>query len=265
MTTDLILSALQHSPLLVEALPEATSFDRSKLSFPTQSTSLSLEQKLGHLYEDAFAQLLDSSPTFQPLEKNLQLQSDIHHTLGELDFLFRDHSNGQLIHLELAVKFYLAFDSQDGLQLPGPDARDNYFKKLARLRSHQLTLTQRYREHLPSIYRKETIHPQHLIIGCLFHHITAPIPAQVEFIPPNARRGKWLRQNEYSNYFSHDSTAKIIPKPLWPASLPLPLSTPLLPLDLNQTLTRCTLVQIDEESTPFFITPDNYPTLGRAC
>ncbi|QQL46123.1 DUF1853 family protein [Sulfuriroseicoccus oceanibius] len=258
MPTTLILHALCNSPLLIKHLPEASSFDREPLSPAEVSSPLNLDQKLGHLYEDALALLIQSSHRYELLERNLQLQSSIHKTQGEIDFLLRDHASGRLIHLELAVKFYLAVQSPDGLLLPGPDARDNFFKKLHRLRSHQLILTKKYRDHLPAKYRNESIAPQHLILGAVFDHITSGHPAEAEFLSHGARRGHWLRQCELITHFPNRHI-QTIPKHLWPVETSQLPSHLLHPFSNDSPLDRCLLLKIQDHPHPIFLTPDNYP------
>jgi len=96
--------SLLEGPLLVGDLPEARVFSRKNWLPRVPKTALNLEQKLGHLYEDALALVLGEDL----LEQNLQLRKDIHTTVGELDFLLCSKNDGPLIHLELATKFYLA-------------------------------------------------------------------------------------------------------------------------------------------------------------
>lgn len=255
MSAELILQAIRESPVLIGDCPEADSFDRADLTAPQGKLEVSLDQKLGHLYEDALGLLLEHSDRYQVLEKGLQIQDGIHLTLGELDFLLRDLNNGKLVHLELAVKFYLAIETPDDLLLPGPDARDNYNKKLERLRTHQLILASRQREHLPSAYRSETIIPQQLILGCLFDHVSATTPALPDFLNLEARRGKWIRQSELTQYFKN-RTLEVIPKHLWPVEVDL--LTDLKPFEPSSPIERCVLLRIEGESVPVFVTPDDY-------
>ena len=253
-----IYSALCAGPLFLTDVPEARVFSRDGLEVCNSLPSLNLEQKLGHLYEDALAALLQASPRYTLLEQGLQLQKDRHQTVGELDFLLRDHDSGSLIHLELAVKFYLALPCPEkGLLLPGPNARDNYYKKLERMRSHQLTLIRRHRDLLPSQYSSEPIETRQLVIGCLFDHIDASAPALAEYMHPALRRGLWVRQSEFASTFS--SAPEVIPKHLWPAALDQAEG---IPLDLSIPLTRCTMVKVPGLSHPIFITPDQYPSQG---
>ena len=223
---------------------------------PAPSFVPNFDQKLGHFYEDLMAHVLESSAAIQIAEKSLQIRSDIHHTLGELDFLI--HTPAKLIHLEIAVKFYLAVKTPAGWHLPGPDARDNYARKLTRLRAHQLVLTKKFQEHLPEAYRIETIHPEQLIYGCIFDHIHAPEPATADFINPGCRRGRWL----YKHELDQSADIRVIPKPLWPVMPEHLTHVTLEPWSEEQMEDRCTMVKIGEDPHPHFIVPRGYPDLA---
>jgi len=257
-----LLKALLGNDPLIGNLPESNLFSVGQLTLPSQFPNLNLEQKLGHLYEDALAILFESSPNFDLLARNLQIQKDHHTTLGELDFLLREHATGQLIHLELATKFYLAVETDDGLELPGPDARDNYFKKLARLRSHQLQLPLLFKEHLPETFRHESIVTQHLIQGALFDHVTSSTPAKAGYLSPSCRRGKWLRSTELQEHFPTDTHFQMIPKSLWPVPFNLLDGYPLETWSPDSSLTRCLMVRVDKQIDPYFIAPPGYPTIA---
>ena len=253
--TETILESFTTAPLLISDLPEAPQFQPSILSLPTKPTPLNFSQKLGHLYEDALANILTESSKFSLLERNLQIQTDIHTTVGELDFLFRDLDSNQLIHLELATKFYLAV----GSDFPGPDARDNYFKKLSHLRQHQLQLPHNFQAHLPTEYREENIITQQLIYGCLFDHIEALKWSTPEFLNPKCRRGKWLHHSDLPMHFPANQEFQIIPKTLWPIPLKLLTEANLESWKPPKTLERCTMVRVPSDLTPYFIAPTNYP------
>ena len=258
-TSKAIYQSLIESPLLIGDLPEAPSFPRGELLLPRELPPLNLQQKLGHLYEDALASLLESSPRFDLLARNLQIQKDAHTTVGELDFLLRDLESGQLIHLELATKFYLAVEAETGLTLPGPDARDNYFKKLQRLRSHQLQLPSLYQVHFPEAYRHEPIITQQLIYGCLFDHIHAAQLATPEFSHPNGRRGRWLTIDELPDHFPPETIFQIIPKPLWPVPFEFLNEIVLDNWSPNAAVDRCLMFRVVGKSVRYFVAPSGYP------
>ena len=254
-----LLRSLLEGPLLVENLPEAPSLSRSHLALPKTILPLNLQQKLGHLYEDALAILLRESPTLDLLAQNLQIRKDIHTTVGELDFLLREKATDNLIHLELATKFYLAVDTPEGLTFPGPDARDNYHHKLSRLREHQLTLPKRFHDHLPEIYRDSTIQTTQLIYGCLFDHIHADHLASPQFISSTCRRGRWLHEYEIPKHFHKETQFHLIPKYLWPVPFDLRIDIPLEPWKPNESTNHCLMIRAGDDPTPYFISPDNYP------
>lgn len=261
-----LFESLIEQPPLVGDLPEAAAFPCRSLVLPAESCRLNLQQKLGHLYEDALAVVLESTPQYDVLAQSLPIRQDAGHTLGELDYLLRDLSSDRTIHLELAVKFYLAVETETGLQLPGPDARDHYFRKLEKMRSHQLVLVEKFRDLLPEEFREQELDVQQLVHGCIFNHVHAASPVQAEFLNPNGRRGKWLHAEECEAYFGKNPLLEIIPKPLWPASMEVIAGLDLEEWQLEQDIDRCVMVRKaagdDTENCPYFIAPNGYPFNG---
>lgn len=255
---DALIRSLSISPLLVGDLPEAAQFDRELLSSSVDSIELDFDQKLGHLYEDALASLLASSPNVELIEKNLQVQESKHSTVGELDFLIRQ-PDGLLTHLELAVKFYLAVKTKDGIVYPGPDSRDNYNRKIERLMSHQLTLTRRYKDRLKPEYRNAAITVKQLIYGCMFDHIDQVEPSLPPFCNPDCRRGKWLHQSALTDYFPGESQFELVPKYLWPVPFEFLKELPLEKWQPSDPVSRCQLVRVNGFDCPYFIAPDDFP------
>ncbi|WP_411826133.1 DUF1853 family protein [Luteolibacter sp. AS25] len=258
-TSSALFHSLTQGPLLIGSLPEASTFPFTSLQLPENPSPLNLEQKLGHLYEDALATLIQASPRYRLLEQSLQLRKIAGHTLGELDYLLEDLPSRQIIHLELAVKFYLAVQTPGALLLPGPNARDNYFRKLEKMRTHQLVLTGSHRELLPPEYRNQKITTRQLVYGCLFDHIHTTEPATPEFLNPNARRGKWLHADQCTEYFGENTRLEIIPKPLWPVPLDFIKDTPLEKWEIDTEIDRCLMVRTRTKPTPYFIAPIGYP------
>ncbi|MFD2257978.1 DUF1853 family protein [Luteolibacter algae] len=260
-----LFRSLVEGPLLIGDLPEAGMFPYGDFVFPEEVPELNLQQKLGHLYEDALAEMITVCPAYELLERSLQIRRTAGATLGEMDFLLRgpqSRDGGALVHLELAIKFYLAVETVDGIELPGPDARDNYYKKLERMRTHQLILAGKYRELLPEIYREEPIATRQLVYGCLFDHVHAKQRAEPDFIHPRARRGLWLRYNECRDFFPEGTLFEVIPKQLWPVPGKLLAGIPLERWDRRAALERCVMLRVNKGEMPYFIAPEGYPEVG---
>ncbi len=259
-----LFRSLTEAPRLIDDLPEARAFDSLSLIAPEAPDPLNLQQKLGHLYEDALAVMLDATPRYDALASGIQIQQAAGRTLGELDFLVKDRRTDQLIHLELAVKFYLAVETECDPLLPGPDTRDNYYRKLQKMRTHQLLLTKKYRDRLPDAYNNQEIVPQHLVHGCIFNHVNARKPAEAEFLNPHGRRGKWLHAEDCADYFGKYPSLEIIPKPLWPVPLEILEGMELETWKVEETIVRCVMVRAGAERVPYFIAPNGYPISRRA-
>jgi hypothetical protein len=262
-----LLESLCKAPLLAGDLPEAPSFDRSSLDPLEKLPSLNFEQKLGHLYEDSLHALLEHSPAHRLLTAGLQVADERGQTMGELDFLLGEPGRGQGIHLELAVKFYLAHFDGDAWQYPGPNPRDCWQAKLERLRFHQLRLTQdpRVRADLLRRFELERIFVRQLIYGRLFYPMSAtgvPLPERMN---PHGLRGRWLKRSEWQRYVGTAETVRVIPKPLWPVRISRSVLATLESVSseavLKRTASRCTLcVADDDRDQPIFVVPDTWPS-----
>ncbi|MFK8057978.1 MAG: DUF1853 family protein [Saprospiraceae bacterium] len=98
--------------------------------------------RLGHLVERVVAELIKASSNFHVLHENIQI-SEGNDTIGELDFIIQNKITEEVIHLELAYKFYL-FDptlSSDAVNnWIGPNRNDSLKEKLNKLKSKQFPL-----------------------------------------------------------------------------------------------------------------------------
>ncbi|NNE93868.1 MAG: DUF1853 family protein [Verrucomicrobiales bacterium] len=130
-------------------------------------------------------------------------------TIGELDFVWRDDC-GTLIHLETAVKFYLhdPGENHTGSQFVGPNARDTFERKIARLLDHQLPLSARN--------YSEPVIPRALVRGRIFYHPDSSAPETLpDFLNPDHLRGEWLHQGEIDRLDHSDREFHILEKPHW--------------------------------------------------
>ena len=98
--------------------------------------------RLGHLVEKIVAELIRASTNYNLIHENIQLIEG-KDTIGEIDFIIENTIKKQLIHMELAYKFYL-FDpsiSSDPIKnWIGPNKNDSLIKKIEKLKKKQFPL-----------------------------------------------------------------------------------------------------------------------------
>lgn len=118
-------------------------FHLAKLDLATEPDfELPHHVRLGHLAENIVAQLTKSSSNFRLLYENVQILEG-HQTIGEMDFVVEDLVAQQIIHLELAYKFYLYdpnISSEELQNWIGPNRNDSLIKKLEKLKTKQFPL-----------------------------------------------------------------------------------------------------------------------------
>jgi hypothetical protein len=263
--TKAIVESLQSQAPMLGELIGSSNFFLPPVQTPKEWPPLNFNQKLGHLYEDALHILLSRSSECQIMAHNLQLITENKQTLGELDFLLNDSKTKQIIHLELAVKFYLIYQDEETITYPGPDTRDNYHKKLERLQSHQLKLAQKpdTQKLLEPFTNGSEVQVSHLVHGIFFDHINAtskPIP---EGASPSVRRRKWLHADEFATEKPHISSVRVIPKQLWLCEITPPLFDALVEVSAEELMDlaqqRCTMCTNEVNSEPLFVVPNNWP------
>lgn len=221
----LLLDSLINAPLLVRELGGFSHLDRSFLNQGELDEPLDFQQKLGHLYEDALERLLQSSNEVSNLHRGVQVFTDGGRTIGEFDYLFQ--YRGEIIHLELAVKFYCAVRLSGELKWYGPDARDHWQRKHERMRSHQFQIaqTEEGRSVIERLFGNgqsqvdyvDRVVTKHLIYGKLFDGVGTEREEAVDTCW-NASRGKWLWRSELYEYIQSDQLW-VIPKFMWPCQL----------------------------------------------
>ncbi|MEH6389617.1 MAG: DUF1853 family protein [Pseudomonas profundi] len=202
-------SAWRHDPELLLYRLKQLDADPVPLQ---QLIPVSRDLRLGNYYERLWQALLHLAPDVRILAHNVALR-DNGHTLGELDLLIEDPA-GAVVHLELAVKFYLGMPEQlSGLKPAdsveratvacssphctwrGPDPRDTLHDKVSRLRDHQLKLTDYL--HLAATPLPRPDLSGAWLQGVLFGPHDTAIPAVDSY--PAAAKHQWCRQSGLRN------------------------------------------------------------------
>jgi hypothetical protein len=118
-------------------------FDLSKLKLTTDlEFQLPTNLRLGHLAEKIISELIKASTNYKVLYENIQVIED-KKTIGEIDFIIEDTNTKQVIHMELAYKFYLFDPSISPEPINnwiGPNRNDSLQEKLQKLKTTQFPL-----------------------------------------------------------------------------------------------------------------------------
>ncbi len=204
---------------------------------PIESWLLDKKNRLlGHYHEQLWLFYFDLHPVIEPLASNLVVQGE-NRTLGEFDVLLKDHRDGFVWHLELAIKFYLGTDSGWGKPSSwshwlGVACQDSMEHKWQRLVTQQLKLGEQP-EARQWLKQYGTAEGQSLIPdrasaltrGYLFYpaqHDT-PLPPP-EMMNPNHLKGHWIALSQWLDNYQADTKPewRICRKPYWIAELTQP-------------------------------------------
>lgn len=155
-------------------------------------------RRLGRYFENLYHFLLSDVLNWTVLLRNVPVRNEQGRTLGELDFVVRDPATGRLQHHEVAVKFYLAFDTGYTTQWYGPNARDRLDLKTHRMLSHQSRMTERpeTRTVLADHNLHGPIEPVVVMPGYLFRYESSQSPKMPDWVNPDHQQGRWIRSGQ---------------------------------------------------------------------
>ncbi len=199
-----------------DCLPALISLDKNPEPLLSHLSQLK-SKRLGLRFESYISYWLKISPNYRQLKQNIQIIEE-GHTYGELDFIIENMQSKKIIHLEVAVKFYLGrlFNkepSDDPYQWFGTNTQDQLGKKIDHLKQHQTQLTVKYPEHIQNNFSIKTDEKQCLLKGRLFYPLGSDISPQG--VSENHLRGIWTQSTEQ---FSNDLFIPI-DKEYWLAEL----------------------------------------------
>ena len=153
-------------------------------------------KKLGSVFEGLIQFWISISPNYQEKVHNLQIIED-KHTYGEVDFIIEELATSEIIHLEVAVKFYLGSEPYtDAYRWFGTTTFDQLGKKIDHLRVQQTQLSKNYPEQLKTHFKKP-IDQRHCIVkGRLFYPRNSDTAPQNLKLAENHLRGRWCYVSE---------------------------------------------------------------------
>lgn len=171
-------------------------------------------KRLGFYYEDLVYELLKTNKEIDCIHKNVQVfENDS--TLGEFDFLIHRKNLGWL-HLEVAVKFYLAVVGEGITQFIGPNAKDQLHIKLNKMLGQQLHLSI-----TPGGQKKlrelgiANIKSGFLMQGYVFIHPFQNELLSLSEINPELPKGLWVYKHELKDLNLENQFLAVIPKLRW--------------------------------------------------
>lgn len=177
---------------------------RSLSSLPLSSNAIYQgNSRLGFVYQHLCTQAFELSPHYNVLLEEIQLSKQ-GKTLGAIDLMIRNQLNQHIEHWEVAVKFYLL---HQGVWY-GPNAHDQLDKKLHRMLSHQLAMSNSdiFRQQYPEL----NVDDHHLLMqGRLYIN-----PFFEERIPSHCL-GYKLNPSQINGHWCYYSQASKIGQPLF--------------------------------------------------
>ncbi len=155
---------------------------------------------LGMQAEACFEAYLKQSINYKLLAANLQINGE-KETLGELDFIVKNLKNEQVIHIELACKFYL-YDENAGTTFEekwiGPNRKDSLFDKLEKVRLKQFPLLQKTAT-IQKLKALDVEMPTSQQL-CLKAFLFLPKVMETQFLPQNYINcivGYWIKVTDF--------------------------------------------------------------------
>ena len=116
-----------------------SNFSFLESQYALHSSELETQYKLGRYFEALWKIYLENSSYLELLEHNIQINRN-GKTLGEVDFILLNKTNGQTVHLETSIKFYLSVYLNNRLFYVGSNSKDRLDKKVNHLKQKQLPL-----------------------------------------------------------------------------------------------------------------------------
>ncbi|MFT4754101.1 MAG: hypothetical protein ACI85Q_001657 [Salibacteraceae bacterium] len=143
MKTKQRIASILKAHTLSEPITGIPSFNLLKLDLATNlEFPLPNNLRLGHVVERIVSGMIKTSTNYNVLYENIQLLEG-KTTIGELDFILEEIATHQILHVELAYKFYLFDPSISSEQIQnwiGPNRNDSLIEKLGKLKAKQFPL-----------------------------------------------------------------------------------------------------------------------------
>ena len=199
--------------------------------------------RLGVYFEHLWQAIIATNADIEVIEHNAQVIID-KQTYGEFDSLLFNKSHSEILHCELAVKFYLQIGH--GKQLSdwvGPNVKDRFDSKYLRLFEHQLALGNHHHVKKWLEDKKLSIDRVKLLTrGRLFYSWENVIQQKFDFPPQVSTRhekGFWITYEQFLTpevYSAYDWY--LLPKSWWLAKVSVEDAQLLVPIHQLKKMDR---------------------------
>ncbi len=217
MNTKSRITSILKANNLDSSITGLRSFDLLELKLESEiDFQLPTNLRLGHLAENVVSELIKSSTNYKVVYENTQIKVD-EKTIGEIDFIIEKIDTKQLIHLELAYKFYL-FDpsiySDPISNWIGPNRNDSLEAKLEKLKRKQFPLL--HHDAAKSIFTTIEVGEVSQAL-CLLVSLFIPYNYKTSFSPSyqKAIKGFYLNFDTFKSLDTSEKTYYIPSKKEW--------------------------------------------------
>lgn len=217
MNTKSRIASILNEDSLDFSITGLQTFNLSELNLATDPEfQLPTNLRLGHLAEKIVSELIKSSTNYKVLYENVQL-IEAKRTIGEIDFIIEAIKTKQVIHMELAYKFYLYdpnIDSEPINNWIGPNRNDSLKEKLGKLKMKQFPLL--YHDCAKSQFKNIEIDNATQAL-CLLVSLFIPYEYKADFNPiyEKAIKGYYLNFEAFMRLDNTDKTYYIPSKKEW--------------------------------------------------
>ena len=172
-------------------------------------------KRLGRYFENLLHFYFIFHPNIEVLEFGKQIfKGKI--TIGEMDFILKNRTTKEIVHLETAVKYFAKKKGESGFKyFICPNGTRNFGDKLDKTFSKQLKITER--EETKSFLRQSGYWPlksYHFIKGILFYHSSEIVVFSHDKLNPNHHKQWWILKKEIET-LNENSKYKIAHKLKW--------------------------------------------------
>ncbi|MCK5907305.1 MAG: DUF1853 family protein, partial [Flavobacteriales bacterium] len=171
--------------------------------------------RLGRYFENLLLFYFNFHPNIEVIEFGKQIFSG-KRTIGEMDFILKNISTGQIVHLETALKYFAKEKDRTNFHsYICPNGSRTFGEKIDKIFSKQLKITEtpEAMEFLKSI----DVYPVksfHFIKGTLFYHPDEADAVINERLNPLHLKGWWIYYKEIES-LSNNSKYKLVHKLKW--------------------------------------------------